>query len=315
MKKVFYILLMMMCFISANAQTDAKDQQKESNKRFVTPVTVKTNRTLLPRKGEKLQYIERDSLTLDSLRRDSISKIYPRYPKITDLTLGVNVGDAVAKLFGQGYSSFDFSASVNMWNRLSPIVELGLGWANATPDGLNYTYKGKLAPYAKIGANYNLMFKSHPDYQFFVGARVGYSTFKYDLLNVTLTDGYWGETQVVDIKDQKSHALWGEIVAGLKVKLWGSISAGWTLKYHNVFSYRKNVNGDPWFVPGYGSRTSKLSVGVSVYYTLPMSKKKWPKVDENGKLLDVKTMPTDSQNAEGAEPLAEPKNTSVEKLQ
>lgn len=292
MKRLLYILLVIaigLCSwttVSAQEQSDSvKTDSVVVSRRFVTPVEVKTNRTLLPRKGEKLRYIEHDSLALDSIRRDSIAKIYPRYPKITDITVGANVGDAVARLFGQHYSSFDFSLSVNMWNRVSPIVELGLGWAKATPEELNYTYKSKLAPYMKVGANYNLMFKSHPDYQFFVGARFGYSTFTYDLLNITFTDGYWDESKQMDIRGLKSHAFWGEVTLGLKVKLWQRISAGWTVKYHNVFSYKKNDVGDPWFVPGFGSRTSKLSVGVSVYYTLPMSKKKWPNVDENGKLV------------------------------
>lgn len=291
MRRLVSILLTVMACLSAAgawAQTVGDSvKTAPATKRFVTPVEIKTNRTLLPRKGEKLKALPLDSIALDSWRRDSIAKIYPRYPKITDVTVGVNVGDAVARLFGQDYSSFDVSASVNMWNRISPIVEMGLGWAKSTPEELNYTYKGKLAPYFKLGANYNFMFKSHPDYQFFTGLRVGYSTFKYDLLNISLKEDYWGESQTVNLPNQQSHALWGEVTLGLKVKLWKRISAGWTVKYHNIFSYKKNQYGDPWFVPGFGSRTSKLSVGMSVYYTLPMSKKKWPNIDENGKLIEV----------------------------
>ena len=96
MKRYIYILLA----IALCAWAD-KAAAQTSNKRFVTPVEVHTNRTLLPRKGEKLKYIERDSLTLDSLRRDSIKKIYPHYPIITDITLGAGIGDAVGKIFGQ----------------------------------------------------------------------------------------------------------------------------------------------------------------------------------------------------------------------
>ncbi|MGM9803699.1 MAG: DUF6048 family protein [Muribaculaceae bacterium] len=282
MRKLIYIMIMAMAATAAlhvAAQTQGK--------RFVTPVEQKTNRTLLPRKGEKLKYIERDSLVLDSLRRDSIAKIYPKYPIITDITVGVNVWDGIARLFSQDYSSFDVSASVNMWNRISPVVELGVGWANSTPEELNFTYKGKLAPYAKLGCNYNFMFKSHPDYQLFAGLRVGYSTFTYDITNITLSDGYWDENRQIDLLNQKSHALWGELALGIKVKLWRSISAGWTVKYHNIFNYKKNPNGDPWFIPGFGTRESKLNVGMTVYYTLPTSKKKWPKIDENGRLLDI----------------------------
>ena len=315
MKPYIYILLaLMMCAWVDNAAAQS------ANKRYVTPVEVKTNRTLLPRKGEKLKYIERDSLTLDSLRRDSIAKIYPHYPIITDITLGAGIGDAVGKIFGQSYSSFDVSASINMWNRLSPIVELGVGWANSTPEELNYTYKGKLAPYAKIGANYNFMFKSHPDYQLFFGIRAAYSTFSYDITNISLSNGYWGENQTIDLPNQKSHAMWGEMMLGLKVKIWQNISAGWTVKYHHVFSYKKNPNGDPWFIPGFGSRNSKLAVGLSVYYTLPTSRKKWPKIDENGKLIDINKPYGDDSDSTAvsspdstavAKPLSAPKKSGV----
>ncbi len=293
MKRYIYILLA----IALCAWAD-KAAAQTSNKRFVTPVEVKTNRTLLPRKGEKLKYIERDSLTLDSLRRDSIKKIYPHYPIITDITLGAGIGDAV----------------------LSPIIELGVGWANSTPEELNYTYKSKLAPYAKIGANYNFMFKSHPDYQLFFGIRAAYSTFSYDITNINLSNGYWGENQTIDLSNQKSHAMWGELLLGLKVKLWQNISAGWTVKYHNVFSYKKNPNGDPWFIPGFGPRTSKLAVGFSVYYTLPTSRRKWPKIDENGKLLDINKPYGDDSDSTAvsaadstavAKPLTAPKKSGV----
>ena len=296
MKRLVYIL---MTVVLAVAALDGLAQSKA--KRYVTPVEKTTNRTLLPRKGEKLVYIERDSLVLDSLRRDSIAKIYPHYPIVTAVTVGFNFWDGIARLFGQSYGSYDVMASVNMWNRLFPTVEVGLGRANSTPDGLNYTYKTPLSFYAKIGADYNFMFKNHPKYQFLVGIRAGYTTFKYDITNITVGDDYWGESSNLDLSGLKSHAFYGEIVAGIRVNLYGPISAGWTLKYHNVFNYKKNGDIHPWYIPGFGSRDSKLYVGFSVYYTMPMMKKRWPNIDENGKLKDLPS--ADVQNVRPADTL------------
>ena len=126
MKRLLYILISVVL-----ALTFGEVYAQSKGKRYVTPVEKSTNRTLLPRKGEKLVYIERDSLVLDSLRRDSIAKIYPRYPKITALTVGFNFWDGVAQLFGQSYGSYDVMASVNMWNRLFPTIEVGVGRANS----------------------------------------------------------------------------------------------------------------------------------------------------------------------------------------
>ena len=279
MKRLLYILISVVL-----ALTFGEVYAQSKGKRYVTPVEKSTNRTLLPRKGEKLVYIERDSLVLDSLRRDSIAKIYPRYPKITALTVGFNFWDGVAQLFGQSYGSYDVMASVNMWNRLFPTIEVGVGRANSTPDGLNYTYKTPLSLYAKLGADYNFLFKKHPKYQFLVGVRAGYTAFKYDITDISVSDGYWDENTKLELTGMKSHAFYGEIVAGIRVNLYGPISAGWTLKYHHIFNYKKTGNIHPWYVPGFGSRESTLNVAFSVYYTLPMMKNSWPDIDEKGNL-------------------------------
>lgn len=283
MKRVFFYILA--CVLAAMAALNSY-AQTDNTKRRITPVEQSTNRTLLPRKGEKLKYVERDSITLDSLRRDSIAKIYPRYPKITELTFGLSFSDAIARLFGQKYSNFDIMASVNMWNRLFPTAELGVGFANSTPDGQNYTYKTPLSFYAKLGADYNMMFKKHPKYQFLVGVRVGYTSFKYDLTDVTVTEGYWDESVSVDLRDIKSHALFGEVRASIKVQLYGPISAGWTLRYKMLFNSKNYGEVKPWYIPGFGTREAKVAASFSIYYTIPQSKKEWPNIDSDGNLLD-----------------------------
>ena len=47
-------------------------------------------------------------------------------PKLTELSLGLNFGDALLMAFGQKYSSFDLSATLNMWNRFQPVLIVGL---------------------------------------------------------------------------------------------------------------------------------------------------------------------------------------------
>ena len=178
--------------------------------------------------------------------------------------------------FGQSYASADVSATLNMWNRLQPTVELGLGWAKSTPDDMNFTYKGKPSPYFKVGANYNFMFKNSPDYQAYIGIRLGYSTFSYDVTDVHYWNSFWQEEQRFDLFGQRSHALWGEAGVGIKVKLWNSLSMGWMIRYHNLFNYGKNDNSKPWFIPGYGPRNSSLGLSLGLYYTLPLHRRSAP---------------------------------------
>lgn len=248
---------------------------QEPDKRHVTPVKPETNRVLTPPKGtdEKIiqQYITGDSAAaVEEARKDSLRRVYKRYPMLTDISFGVNFAEPLFMAFGQSYASADVSATLNMWNRLQPVIELGLGWADANPDDMSFTYKGKPAPYFKVGANYNFLFKNSPDYQALFGIRLGYSTFSYDVNGGRYVDGVWKDDATATFNGERSHALWGEAGVGLKVKLWDRLHMGWMIRYHGVFSYDRKDNTNPWFIPGYGPRTGSLGFSMGFYYTLPL---------------------------------------------
>lgn len=264
---ILLIALILMTALGAGAQ--------EPDKRHVTPVKPETNRVQPPPKGtdEKIiqQYISGDSTAaIQEALKDSLRRVYKRYPRLTDLSIGINLAEPLFMAFGQSYASADVNATLNMWNRIQPTVELGLGWANKSPDDMNFTYKGKPSPYFKVGANYNFLFKNTPDYQVFLGVRLGYSTFSFDVADVRYVNSYWNEDIPYAIKGERSHALWGEAGVGLKVKLFGQLAMGWMIRYHGIFDYGKNANSKPWFIPGYGPRGSSLGLSLGIFYTLPL---------------------------------------------
>ena len=266
-KRTLLLMAISLIAVTATAQ--------EPDRRHVTPVKPETNKVMPPPKGtdEKIiqQYISGDSTAaMQEARRDSLRRIYKRYPRLTDLSIGLNFIEPFFMVFGQSYASADVSATLNMWNRLQPTVELGLGWVKNTPDDMNFTYKGKPSPYFKVGANYNFLFKNSPDYQLIVGIRLGYSTFSYDVTDVNYHNSYWQEELNYDLNGEHSQALWGEAGAGLKVKLWDKVSMGWMIRYHGLFNYGKNDHSKPWFIPGYGPRSSSVSLSLGIYYTLPL---------------------------------------------
>ena len=268
--RVRTLVVVMLCLLGA-----LQGAAQQPDKRHVTPVKPETNQVKPPPKGtdEKIiqQYISGDSAAaLAEARKDSLRRVYHHYPKLTDLSIGLNVADLLFMTFGQSYASADLSATLNMWNRIQPAVELGLGWAKSTPDGMNFTYKCKPSPYFKVGLNYNFMFKNSPDYQALVGIRLGYSTFGYDITGVHYWNTYWQEELHYDISGEHSHALWGEAAVGIKVKLAGSVSMGWMLRYHNIFNYAKSEHAAPWFIPGYGPRKGSLGFSLSISYNLPI---------------------------------------------
>ena len=251
---------------------------QQPDKRHVTPVKPETNRVQPPPKGtaEKViqQYITGDTTAaLQEQRRDSLRRAYHHYPLLTDLSIGINVAEPLFMALGQSYASVDVNATLNMWNRLQPTLELGLGWASNTPDGMNFTYRGKPSPYVKVGANYNFMFKNSPDYQIFLGIRLGYSTFGYDVKDARYVNTYWQEDINYSITGEHSHAWWGEAGLGLKVRLVDRLSMGWMVRFHNMFSYGKSDRSRPWFIPGYGPREGSLAVSINLAYTLPLTRK------------------------------------------
>lgn len=204
------------------------------------------------------------------------------YPLWHAVDIGVNVWDPVMRALGQKYGLIDFYGELSLHNRYKPIVEIGLGMMDEVPDGMNFRYKSKLAPYFKVGMNYNVFYNSNPDYQLLVGARVGYSSFSYEIVDATIDQGYWGDQAHFSIPSQSTSATWMELCAGVKVKIAKPISLGWLLRYHSLMSEGKPEAGEPMYIPGFGKRKNSLTLSFSIIYTLPLNKSKSPSVKAEG---------------------------------
>ncbi|MEG0560604.1 MAG: DUF6048 family protein [Muribaculaceae bacterium] len=250
--------------------------------RRITPVERKAQITVAPQGKDKKKH-QKDSIKMDSAYSDSTKMAMDTtskkmiYPLMHSVIVGVNIWDPVMRILGQSYGGGDVSAELSIHNRYFPTIEVGIGSANNTPEDGNFTYKGKMAIYGKIGASYNFFYNKTPDYQLLGGFRLGFSSFKYDITNISANSGYWNENTKFEILNQKSHALWGEIVLGIKVKVVQNFSVGWALRYRFIFNYKKNINSDPWYIPGFGNRSTPIGASLSLYYTLPLPSKK--KVD------------------------------------
>lgn len=205
-----------------------------------------------------------DSATIASVPR-------MEYPLYVATTVGVNIWDPVMRLFGQKHGIIGFSADVNLHNRYFPGIEVGLGTASNTPAGENFSYHSPMSVYFKIGADYNFLYNSNPAYQWLVGLRYGFAPFSWSVSDVSMSPGYWDEPVRFDIPSQRSTAGWIEVCMGLRVKLIGNLSAGWMVRFHSLLHESHNVHGEPWYIPGYGSRNGAITGSFSLFYTLPAS--------------------------------------------
>ncbi|MDE5555908.1 MAG: hypothetical protein K2J10_12105 [Muribaculaceae bacterium] len=195
-----------------------------------------------------------------------------KYPLWQDASVSLDVWDPIMRAIGQKYGLFSAAVEVSLHNRYKPVFEAGLGQAKSTPSGNNFTYSSPVSPFFRIGLNYNFLYNSSPDYQFFGGVRYGLSSFNYIVENVTVDGSYWGEDAHFNLPKQHSTVGWFELLIGLRVKLWGPISAGWSFKYHTILHESKVRYGQPWYIPGFGSRTAAVTGAFAVTYTFSIDK-------------------------------------------
>ncbi len=222
-----------------------------------------------------------DTITGDEWIDSTVISRVPKmeYPLFQSLSVGVNIWDPMMRAFGQHYGLADAWVELSLHNRYKPIFEIGLGNAKHTPAGMNFTYKSPTSVYFKLGANYNFFYNSDPSYSLFAGVRYGFSPFSFSLTDVTVNSPYWDETAKFDVPSQNVTAGWLELNLGLRVKIWGPISAGWTFRYKSILHESKANYGKPWYIPGYGTRNS-IGGSFSIVYTLPLEHLNKPKAKD-----------------------------------
>ena len=69
----------------------------------------------------------------------------------------------------------------------------------------------------------------------------------------------------------KASAVYGEVLAGIKVKIVGNFSLGWNARYHMKFKVSSKSSSSPWFIPGYGA-TSPFSFSLSAIWRFGQQK-------------------------------------------
>lgn len=270
---LIYIICIVSLFVSVEAQrritpvTPQSGQKIDKNEKF-------DKSRLVEFKDESGNIVLVDTVSgkeyVDTTEIKETTKI--EYPLFHEATLGFNFWDPVMRCLGQKYGGAEVWAELSLYNRFKPIVEIGFGSANDTPEDKNYTYKSSMAPYFRIGMNYNFLFKKITDYQFLVGLKYGFTSFSYELNNISMDAGYWGEPINFNIPSQKSTVGFMELTFGIKVKIYQNISMGWALKYHAILHESQNKHGKPWYIPGYGTRGTPITGAFSIMYTIPFKK-------------------------------------------
>lgn len=245
----------------------------QSNKGTITPVESDDNAPPKPtlhyydKHGEKL-----DQPVLFLAELDTATAIRPKspYPFYNGMSVGVNFADAIMSLTGQKHCSYDVFAMVSIHNWFFPVIEAGIGWGNHTENNDLFKVKAKPSMYAKIGLNYNFLYKSNPAYMGFLGLRFGVSQCRWDKTGIKSSNEEGETIYLPDEIGRKCISTFGEILAGLKVKIAGPFSLGWSVRFR--LGLHNSKGESPWFVPGYG--TGGLGFAMNAYYTFGEKKRR-----------------------------------------
>lgn len=195
----------------------------------------------------------------------------PQQPFYQGTMLGVDMFGLLGKAFGNDYTSAEANIECNLLNRYFPVIELGYGSTDTVNEETDIHYKTS-APYFRIGAGYNIFHKKpYLPGKLLVGARLGFSSFSYDVEAPAMSDPVWGETTIpVSYEGVKSNAAWLELVAEVRTNVYKNFHLGFSLQYKSLFSVKKSENSEPWYIPGYGkNKSSGFGITYNISYKLP----------------------------------------------
>lgn len=198
---------------------------------------------------------------------------------------GVDLYGVGSKLLGGDFMSSEVSVAVNLKNKFIPTIEFGMGGTDTWSEtGIHY--KSKMAPFFRIGVDYNTMAKKKEKNSYlYAGLRYAFSSFKYDVStmpaddpiwgdvigNPSLEDGYWGGSVPFSHLGMKGSVQWLEIVLGVKVRIYKNFNMGWSVRMKYKTKASTGEYGDPWYVPGYGKfKSNNMGITYSLIYKLPL---------------------------------------------
>ena len=185
--------------------------------------------------------------------------------------IGVDVSGLLGKAFGSDYTSTEASIECNLLNRYFPVFELGYGSTDTVNEETDIHFKTS-APYFRIGAGYNIFHKKpYLPGKLLVGARLGFSSFSYDVEAPAMNDPVWGETSIpVSFEGVKSNASWLELTAEVRTNVYKNFHMGFSVRYKSLFSVKKAENSEPWYIPGFGKNNSScFGITYKLSYQLP----------------------------------------------
>lgn len=199
----------------------------------------------------------------------------PEGPTFRGIYLSADMFGYIYPIFVKDkYYSTEISATVNLKNRFFPVIEAGFGHTDMVSQLYEIGYRAN-APYYRIGMDYNMQYKNSKPNYIYLGARLGYTTFKYDVNAPSLHDPVWGDAVPMQLTDMPCQAIWAEAVAGVRAEITKNFYMGWSLRYKYPLRKTPMSNGGPWYIPGFGAGSGNvIGATYNITYYLNFTKRR-----------------------------------------
>lgn len=192
----------------------------------------------------------------------------------TAVRVGADVGNFGYSLLKEGREFWEISADIDIY-RYFITTDYGYTRFSTGEDLYNYESTGR---YMRIGPEVNFIKNQSGDVLFF-GARYGTSTFNENISYLTINEIEQNEVWPVselETSNKNLQASWIEFNTGLKARVFNNVYLGFTVRYKFLPSIESGGTFQPYYVPGYGTKTDRDIWGISYYisYKIPFRKKK-----------------------------------------
>ena len=163
-------------------------------------------------------------------------------------------------LINQNTYTTQGNIQLNLKNKYFPVFELGIAGADkTTADDIRFKTNGM---FGKIGLDIPAI-KPKPNStqksnNLLVGFRLGMSHFNYSILNQTITDAYWGNSETFNLESIPATKLWFEITAGIRVEVYKNLYMGWNIRNKHLITQAATGENTPWYIPGYGKANTAV---------------------------------------------------------
>jgi hypothetical protein len=172
-------------------------------------------------------------------------------PKIdyspTGIRIGTDLIDIGKSYSGKNFKGWEVNADMGFSNYYL-VADIG-SWAKDL-DINNGHYKNS-GNYYRVGVDINFLGKDPDRNMFFLGFRVGHSSFN-EALSYQSAPVRLFPVPPVSVSNPHASGGWGEITTGLRVKLWKSLWMGYTARLKLAPGVKSSPNFATYDMPGYG---------------------------------------------------------------